>query len=265
MAKMMFKTSATRELILRRGSVQRFIDSRCKFEDSKEIWDFFFENPLIALAVARNYDLSNAQKVRKFIDKIAEPKLHVIFAGSKGSGKTALAFWIAEEVHKKDNRRCCLLYPLKFNPDLLPWYFYPADDENNIGHDSFVIFDEAQITMNSRRAMSKTNVDFGKFLTIQRHKNISMLVIQQDIAMSDVNQFRLADNFIFKKAGTIQLEEHDRGNSLNKFLKFLRPLSKKETLLISSDLNDIILFENPVASFWNETLSTMAVNLEIKK
>lgn len=264
MEKMMFRSSMVREMLLRRNSIQRFIDYRCHFEDSAEIWKFFYIHPEIGLAVAKNFEMGNSDKRRLFIKRMAEPKLHTIFTGFKGSGKTALAYWIAEELNKQYDKKCCLLYPISFNPDALPWFFYPAEDEDDIDNGDFCIFDEAQIKINSRRAVSKVNVDFSAFLTIQRHKDVSMLVIQQDIEMSDVNQFRLSDGFIFKPSGIAQLREKmTKGNALVKFLEFLRPLSQKETLFISSDLQTILLFEHPLPSFWNQDISKITKNISM--
>lgn len=265
MERMMFRQSMIREMVLRRNSIQRFIDTRCRFEDSAEIWKFFYVHPEIGLAVARNFEMGNSDKRNKFIRLLSEPKLNVIFTGFKGSGKTALAYWIAEELNKQYDKKCCLLYPISFNPDALPWYFYPAEDEDSIQNDDFCIFDEAQIRISSRRAVSKINVDFSAFLTIQRHKNVSLLVIQQDIEMADVNEFRLADGFIFKPSGMTQLRDKmTKGNAIMKFLEFLRPLSPKETLYISSDLQTILLFENPMASFWNQEISKVTKDVRLE-
>lgn len=263
----MFSFSALRELMLRRNSVQRFIDSRCRLEDIKEIWSFFYKNPHVGLAVAKNFEMTNLTKKEKFIKIMSKPTLNVIFTGFKGSGKTGLAYWIAEELNKEPyNKKTCILYPINFTPSIMPWYFYPADNEEKISIGDYCIFDEAQIRINSRRSTTKLNVNFSQFLTIQRHKGISMLMIQQDIEMSDLNEFRLADGFIFKPSGITQLREKmNKGNVMMKFLNFLRPLSNKETLYMSSDLQTIILFENPLPSFWSDELSTPTKNISLSQ
>lgn len=265
MEKMMFKTSALRELFLRRNSVQRFIDQRCRMEDMKEIWLFFYENPHIGLAVSKNFELTNMAKQKRFIQLMSRPILNVIFTGFKGSGKTGLSYWIAEELNKEPyNKRTCILYPINFDPSILPYYFYPAESEEEIEIGDYAIFDEAQLRINSRRSNTKMNVNFTSWLTVQRHKGISMLMIQQDISMADKNEFRLADGFIFKPSGITQLREKmSRGNALMKFLEFLRPLSNKETLYISSDLQLILLFENPLPSFWSDELSTPSKKINL--
>lgn len=255
--KIMFNRSALRELTLRRSSVQRFIDSRCRLEDVREIWTFFIENPHIGLAVAKNYEMSNIKKRNRFLELMSKPTLNVIFAGRKGSGKTGLAFWIAEELKKEYDKNACIVYPINFNPNILPYYFYPANNEDEIEVGDFAIFDEAQMKISGRRSTSKVNLNFSSFLTIQRHKGISLLMIQQDINMSDLNEYRLADGYIFKPSGIAQLKETtNKGNVLMKFLDFLRPLNNRETLYINSDLSTILLFENPLPTFWTEELST---------
>lgn len=260
----MFKASAFRELALRRGSVQRFIDTRCRLEDVKEIWQFFFDNPHIGLAVAKNFEMSNIAKKRKFIALMAKPTLSVIFAGFKGSGKTALAYWISEELFMGYGKKTCILYPINFTPDILPHYFYPAENEEQIEVGDYAIFDEAQLRLSSRRSNTKMNVNFSGFLTIQRHKGISLLMVQQNIKMADINEFRLADNYIFKPSGVTQLkEEMSKGNTIMKFLDFLRPLNQTETLFMSSDMQTILLFENPLPSFWSDELSTPTKNINM--
>lgn len=260
----MFKASSIRELLIRRSSIERFIDVRCKREDRQEIWQFFLENSNIGLAIAKNFEKSNQSKKEMFIDTMAKPTLNIIFAGRKGGGKTALAYWIAEELYNNYNKNTCILFPINFNPNNLPHYFYPANHEDEIDNEDFCIFDEAQIRINARKSSTNMNVNFTQFLTIQRHHGISMFMVQQDLEMSDVNEFRLADGFIFKPSGITQLKEKmAKGNVILKFLEFLRPLNNKETLYISSDLQKIILFENPLATFWNDELSTPSKNVSL--
>lgn len=262
----MFGASSKREMLLYRGSIERFIDTRCRLEDRKEIWKFFWDNPHIGLAVAKNYQMSNESKQNKFIELMAKPTLKVIFAGRKGSGKTALSFWIAERLHNEFDMNTCVLYPLNFRPDKLPFYFYGADHEDKIEFGDFCIMDEAQIRISSRSSNTNINKNFSQFLSIQRHKGISMFMIQQDIAMSDVNEMRLADSFIFKPSGITNIRETvNRGNALLQFLQFLRPIDNKETLFISSDHQTIILFENPLASFWSDELSTPTKDMNMTK
>lgn len=266
MAKMMFRASALREMVLRRSSIQRFIDSRCMLEDTREIWTFFWENPHIGLAVATNYEKSNGMKRKRFLEILSKPTLNIIFTGKKGGGKTVLSYWSAEELHNIYGKNTCILYPINYRPELLPYYFYPADIDDEICQGDFCIFDEAQLIISARRSTSNVNLGFSDFLTLQRQKDVSMIMVQQDINMSDLNEFRMADGFIFKPSGLVQLQEKmNKGDTLMKFLNFLKPLSNKETLFISSDLSEILLFENPMPTFWSEELSKPSKDITMEK
>jgi len=255
--KLMFKDRAERELELYWNFAQRFIDERCYREDMMAIWDFFFRNPHIGLAVAKNYMISDLKKRNLIVQHMAEPKLSVVAAGVKGAGKTVFSFWAAEQIHERYGLKVCLFRPLDYNPELLPNYFYFTWDREEIKPKSFIIYDEAAITLSARRSMSKDNIDFSNFLFIQRHSGNPALIIQQVITTTDINVFRMADYFIFKKIGTLQFErEYGESDPLYQFLRFLKPLAKNEVLFISSDLTEIYFTTNPLPSFWSEELST---------
>ena len=118
--KLMFYHSSLEELLLHRNDAQRFIDERCRIEDRDEIWKYFLANPKVGYAIASNYSLSNEERKEILIESFKEPKLHVVFGGVKGAGKTAFAFWIAEEIHKRTDCKVCLLRPLDFDPEVYP-------------------------------------------------------------------------------------------------------------------------------------------------
>jgi len=261
--KLMFRRRAERELELYWNYAQRFIDERCYREDMNDIWRFFFINPHIGLAVAKNYMISDLKKRNLIIQHMAEPKLSVIAAGVKGAGKTAFSFWAAEQIHEKHGLNVCLFRPLDFNPELLPKYFYFTWEREGIKPKSFIIYDEAAITLSSRRSMSKENIDFSNFLFIQRHSGNPALIIQQVITTTDINVFRMADWFIFKRIGSLQFERETKENDpLYQFLRFLKPLAKNEVLFISSGLDEIYFTTNPLPSFWSDELSTVGKPLQ---
>jgi hypothetical protein len=251
--KLSFKPSALRELELYSNYVDRFIDERCDPEDREAIWELFREFPHVGLAVAKNYTMSNDEKIEIFLEAMAKPKLHVIGGGIKGGGKTALSYYVAEELYKRYGKKTCIFKPLNFVPDAVPEYFSVAHDEAGIPAKAFVIYDEAAISMSARRAMKTEHVDFSAYLAVQRHRENSVIVIQQVMAMSDRNIFRLADDFIFKEVGMPQLESGEKGKDpFYLFLKFLKPLSVEENLYFDSAWKIILFFKTPLASFWEE-------------
>jgi len=267
--RLVFKTYATYETILHDNYIQRFIDDRAHYEDSIDIWNLILEFPRVGLAITQNYRQTQDQKIASVLEMVAKPKLTVILGGVKGGGKTGLCYWLGEEIHKRYGKDVCLFRPLDYRPDLLPNYFYVAWDENEIKHNSFVIYDEAQIFMSSRRSMRQEHVDFSTFLSIQRHRGVSGIISQQVIAMTDVNVWRLADHIVVKPLGRIQWESESRRRKrdpLYMYIKLMQPLNRKETLFMDvAELNKIVFFENPLPSFWCDELSTPGKKIDTTK
>jgi hypothetical protein len=263
-ARLSFFTSAIREIELNRNYIQRFIDERCKIEDRDEIWEYIMLMPQIGIAIANSYKKSNEERTRDMLKEIFKPELTIIFAGIKGGGKTAFLYFCGEEYHRETGKEVCIYNPLNYKQGILPNYFYDAYDESDIRPKSLILFDEAQIFISSRRSMSADNVDFSKFLTIQRHTGYPMITSQQTIAMSEVNTYRLAKNFIFKMIGLLQMErERTRRDPMFIFLDFLRPMNVGETLFMSSDLTKILLAKTPLPSFWSDELSMPARRMKM--
>jgi len=254
--KLSFGPSATKELRLYSNYIDKFIDERCDPRDKEKIWQLVIEFPHVGLAVAKNYILTEEEKHETFLRAMSLPKLHTIGGGIKGGGKTALAYWIAEQLYITYGMKTCIFKPLDFNQSALPKYFSVAYDESEIPENTFVIYDETAITMNARRAMATEHVDFTAFLAIQRHRGNSMLTIQQLMALADKNIFRLSDDFIYKQLGMPQLESGEKNQDpFYMFIKFLKPIAVNDVLYFDSTMSTILFFKTPLASFWTDELS----------
>ena len=85
-----------------------------------------------------------------------------------------------------------------------------------------------------------------------------MMTSQQVMAMSEINQLRLADNIIFKQVSTLMMEKDrtNRSDPMFIFLDFLKPLNVNETLFMTSDFTEVYLMKTGQATFWNDELST---------
>lgn len=257
--RLQFLSSSIKDIDLYRNYVQRFIDERCRIEDTAEIWTYFMYMPKVGAAIAKSYAMSNQERITRIIRNISKPKLTVIAAGVKGGGKTAFCYFLAEKMHEMFGFKACLFNPLNFKPELLPDYFYDAYDESEIKPKSFIVYDEAAIFISSRRSMSTDNVDFSRFMFIQRHTGCPMITSQQILASTDINTLRMADNFVFKMIGLMQMEkERNRRDPMFTFLDFMRPLNIDEVLFMSADLTEIYLAKTPLPTFWTEELSVPA-------
>jgi hypothetical protein len=250
---LIFRDEARMLVALHWNDIIKFLDTRCGYADYQQLMRFFYEeNPEIGVAIVRNFKKSMSSRIDIMFENMSEPKLTVIYGGLKGSGKTCFAYWAAEEMKDRGMiKKVCLYRPLTFS-NKLPGYFYPAWEDNQILPESFVIYDEAQINISSRRSTSKQNIDFVPFLTLQRHRGFPAMIIQQSIHMTDINVRRLADILIFKEIGTFQFsKEHQRNDPLSQFLSFFRPTKSNQTTYMDVGFKDIFHLETGIPSFWD--------------
>jgi len=255
MEKQMFRPAMIEKLNEYDIYINRFINERCVPIDEQAIWQYIYENPEIGIAVAENYRLTNEERIDELVNELTKHKLSAL-AGVKGSGKTAFMFFCAEEIYERIGIPTTIFRPLYVNTDLLPKYFSIAMTEPQIKRNTFTIYDEAQISLSSRRGMAEDHIKFSDFLTIQRQRDVSAIISQQVLAMVDVNVFRMADHFIFKRFSGVQMAtEEQRKNPFNLFLNFIRPLNNKDVLFISDDFSKIIFLQTDLPSFWCDELS----------
>tara|TARA_Y100000310_G_scaffold232613_1_gene235463 strand:+ start:202 stop:933 length:732 start_codon:yes stop_codon:yes gene_type:complete len=146
------------------------------------------------------------------------PKTGVItITGFRGTGKTALAWWLTDELRNTPG------FPSRvatYNaPDaamtILPEWARTnlttvreiADlqkDSNKLGY--IIVIDEAVLSNNARRAMSKENVDFMSLFALLRQKGHLVIFIAQDSNQMDVAIIDQADLLLMKKPSALQVK-----------------------------------------------------------
>ena len=168
------------------------------------------------MANSQNRAPSELQKIRekgqKKITWNNMPKSGLILeTGFRGEGKTTLAWWLA------DMLRTTKGFPNRVVPFGLPesgvkllpkWGQHPASTAKEL-YDlkpSIIVIDEAAFAVNSRRSMSKENVDFMDLFAITRHKQHLMIFISQTTKQVDIQIIEQADLFLMKKPSALQVK-----------------------------------------------------------
>jgi len=173
------------------------------------------------------------------------------------SGKTALVYWIAEEVHKRyPGKPICYFGGYGIN---LPDFIIPIMKTSEAPAGSLVIIDEAALIFSSRRSMSRENVEEIKQMAVSRHKDRSVIYLSQITSLVDINIIRFADMFLLKKVsigdfGVDNPKRKEIVSSFKDYVNFLQPIKIQETLYLDDSYNAFI-FENSLPSFWSENLS----------
>ncbi|MCF7866455.1 hypothetical protein K9L67_01335 [Candidatus Woesearchaeota archaeon] len=176
-----------------------------------------------------------------------------IIIGARGSGKTAVAMSILENLDNRDRNYFAMGFPSKE----LPNWISVVDSVDKLENDSFVLIDEGGVLFSSRNSMSDANKLLSDLLFVARHKNLTIFFISQNSSNLEINTLRQADFLILKKSSLLQknferkiisdiYNEHQAG-----FEKFK---DKKGLALVYSD--DFLGFiENDLPSFWSKKVS----------
>jgi len=241
-----------------RGETQRFLDNNINYFDHQRITKYFLKKPLIARWVLNDFLTPSQEKIDFFIDLFLDFGTSIVL-GQKGSGKTALAHWIVQEVLKREPNKIIAFVmcnaPL---PDIQNIIHITKPEEAPYG--ALVIVDEAGITHSARRSMKKENVEMSAFLMISRHNDNHVIFLSQHSALADINILRLCDNMIFKRLSYEELNNpSDHTNKMMEVIRFLAPQEDKDTLF--TDGIHWFKIETGLPYWWSEAISKSFANL----
>lgn len=185
---------------------------------------------------------------------LAEQSQILLIVGSRGSGKTATACFIAERVHFKYPRKKIYLinYP---SPQLLPEWIQHEKSAENVPNNSLLIIDEAALEFGARQSMSAKSKDLAGLLPILRHKDQSAIFITQNTGLSDVNLVRLVDSILIKKPSLLQVktERSAMRQLLESAQNALMGKDKSHAYLIADEQETLV--QTPLPSFWTTRIS----------
>lgn len=175
----------------------------------------------------------------------------VIILGKRGSGKTSLAFRILENVNAMTDRKC---YALNFPKNLPDWITHISTFEE--AHNNSVVFvDESTLNIPAQQGKKKIKYLLS-LMAIARHKDVSLVFVNQHSSTMDLNVIRQADILVLKQPSLMQ-KETERP-AIKKLLdkvdnKFNMECPEKHFFVISDDFEGMMQFEMP--SFWSTQIS----------
>ena len=191
------------------------------------------------------------------------PKV-IVITGKRRSGKTALAFRIAENLTKKLKKTP---YVLNFPTDNLPKKFKKKYSIEFVPIDSIVLIDEAGILFHQRETRKKTHVNLSKLLQICSQKNLHTITTVQNSANIDIDVLRQTDIFMIKKPSLFQLKFErkalkDLFLKAEKYFEKVNPNNQNAFVYVFSDeFEGLLKFSLP--SFWKDEISYAWKNVKI--
>jgi hypothetical protein len=249
----MYNKSLQEWLLLHYDEVQRYLDDKVHLSDHSLLWTNFLKEPTVAKVMTEDYSIDNQTKLEYILKTLAEKSVIALVCGIRGSGKTALMLYLAEEIHKRyPYKKLCIL---QSNLDLPDW-IEQTEDIFDVPEGSIVLFDEASLSIAARNAMSRYSKDVSGLLAISRHQGLTIIFCSQHSGLVDVNVLRMADVFIFKILSWEEVSspaEHEKISPLLSYLKYMMPTSNEESLF--TDGEKWYLVRTPLPSFWSDNIS----------
>src|SRR3990167_4249333 len=161
--KIMFDKSQRDWLLLHYNYVQRYLDAKVDQKDHDQLYERFAEKPYLGKALAEDFRLLNEQKIRHMLRFFGQDSIICLLIGRRGGGKTAFAFWLAEQVHENYPKRPIAAMQTSHK---LPDWISPIELLEDAPEKAFIIYDEAAIMLNSRSAMTSLAKETSKILAI---------------------------------------------------------------------------------------------------
>lgn len=186
------------------------------------------------------------------LDSISKSKVYAVI-GSRGSGKSLLAYSLLECHHKISDRKC---YVYKFpKPYLLPDFIKSVNDIYECEKGGVLLIDEAGIEFNQFSFNSKQSIDLANMLKVARHRDLSIFFIAQNGGNLTRDIRRLIDCYLLRNPSYTQM--YDEISIIkrmyhNCFMLFSPEKAKREGFFIS-EIGELAFCNIP--SFWNEQIS----------
>lgn len=201
-------------------------------------------NPQIAFQLVEDYFEDNDFKIQRVLDYLLAGSVIGCIVGMRGSGKTRLMYWLAEEMNKAGKIICFVNFQEDDLTELPDWLVYEIHERiSDCPNNSFIFFDE-YMTKN-KEWNSDENKANTKEMAIARHKNKSVIYTSQSIAGFPIDIIRLSDIMFYKKFSLRQLEA-DRREFLAHIEHFI-PQHITEVLFESNEFYSF--FHNPLPSW----------------
>lgn len=194
----------------------------------------------------------NANQKGDFIQALIKKSQTVVILGKRGSGKSALGFYLLEQLKERTDKQLCTVgFPKK-----TPFKNYDTIEE--VPPSSIVLLDEGSIKWDARRSLTQENISMSNVLKIARHNEISTIFISQNSADIEVRTLRMADIFMLKEPSLVQ--EYFERSAIKRLYQYVKPAFGKIKsnhapyyYIISDALEG--LFQFPLPKFWTNKIS----------
>ncbi len=211
-------------------------------------------------------------KVRKATWNTLPTNGVIVITGHRGEGKSALAWWLAEETKKKilskfRKRAQIAAFGIPtetqkvFPKRLRIKHIDTLEEVSELKDGSIVIVDESSFVAHARRAMNDNNIKWLQLINISRHKDFLFIFIAQDNKQLDVQILGSADYVIMKRPTELHLEfsrpqfKNQLVNAYNLFDRMRGDTRKKAYIANYHKTAESNFLNCKMPSWWNDKVS----------
>jgi len=172
--------------------------------------------------------------------------------GQPGSGKTVLAYNIADAIHGERPVYCSM--SKRYDR---PIYYKPF--KGRILDDSVVMGTDASIIYHAREWSSDRNIILSKIQSVRRHKNVDMIWDVQNSGDLDVTILRQMDALILKEPSILQ-GDYERPAMRKRFERADEVINQHggwqlDNAYVVTHKREFVLEEIDLPTYWNEEIS----------
>ena len=158
------------------------------------------QTPLLPKTCNQNIGVLEGEEQRKWRKVIIHPSV-VLILGKRGSGKSALGYYLLELLHAA--YPTYLVGVSEKAQYLLPDWIGIIPDLEMLPPKSVALVDEAYLRYHARQSNTDASIVMSKLLNLSRQKSQTIIFISQEARQLDRNIVSAADVIVFKDLGIV--------------------------------------------------------------
>ncbi len=227
-------------------------------EAFRETFDTVFKEPtLLEPQIPKPSPDLQTIEAGKWLKIIPHPSV-VIIIGRRGSGKSALAYWLLE-LYRYRALSFVLGMPQQVRK-LLPEWLGIINDPNDAPQGSTLLVDEAYLRFSARESQKLSNREISRIVNLSRQKRLTLIFVTQQASYIDKHLASALDVLVIKEPAPLQtkFERHEINEIVRTAAEKFRVVSGDRrvwSLVYSQAANFFDMLPNSLPSFWNDRLS----------
>ena len=199
--------------------------------------------------------------------KIIKHPSTIVILGKKGSGKSALGYWLLEKLYYKYHLPAYVVGIPEDKKHLFPDFIGFVSSVNDAPTNSIILIDEAHLKYHSKDVLQKESRELDKILTLSRQREQTIIFVTQNAMNLSKNVFRFIDCIVYKEPSLLQtsFEREELRKIVEEASQKFEEVEgdKREWCFVVSDEFEGML-KNELASFWCDELSKLFADSFVK-